>query len=285
MITAHLIGSTFITVMMNGEPFTINSDHPNYEKVKDAIRAKDYTQVEALINTAKAVINYTRGLISIVNDTVYYQGREIKNVLVEKILEMLRDGFDADPMLKFLENLMQNPSHRAVKELYLFLESGKLPITDDGCFLAYKKVRSDYLDFYSGTVDNSIGCVPTIVRNEVDDDRDRTCSTGLHFCSLDYLPHYHGNEGRVMIVKINPADVVSIPSDYSNTKGRTCRYEVIGEYTGPMLEHAFSSPVYSNMTPVMPITEYQGLDEEDDDTEDLWNNLNNDDFDSEQDKY
>jgi hypothetical protein len=32
-----------------------------------------------------------------------------------------------------------------------------------------------------------------------------------------------------MIVKINPADVVSIPSDYDNTKGRTWRYEVVGE--------------------------------------------------------
>lgn len=34
-----------------------------------------------------------------------------------------------------------------------------------------------------------------------------------------------------MILKINPADVVAIPADYNNTKGRTCRYEVIGEYT------------------------------------------------------
>jgi hypothetical protein len=32
-----------------------------------------------------------------------------------------------------------------------------------------------------------------------------------------------------MVVKINPADVVSIPNDYSNTKGRTWRYEVVGE--------------------------------------------------------
>jgi hypothetical protein len=32
-----------------------------------------------------------------------------------------------------------------------------------------------------------------------------------------------------MILKINPRDVVSIPSDYNNSKGRTCRYEVIDE--------------------------------------------------------
>ena len=33
-----------------------------------------------------------------------------------------------------------------------------------------------------------------------------------------------------MILKINPRDVVSIPTDYNNSKGRTCRYEVIGEH-------------------------------------------------------
>ena len=32
-----------------------------------------------------------------------------------------------------------------------------------------------------------------------------------------------------MILKINPRDVVSIPADYGDTKGRCCRYQVIGE--------------------------------------------------------
>ena len=38
-----------------------------------------------------------------------------------------------------------------------------------------------------------------------------------------------------MILKINPADVVSIPSDHQQQKGRTWRYEVIGEV--PAEEH------------------------------------------------
>ena len=33
-----------------------------------------------------------------------------------------------------------------------------------------------------------------------------------------------------MIVKIDPADVVSIPVDYNNSKGRCCKYEVIAEH-------------------------------------------------------
>jgi hypothetical protein len=44
---------------------------------------------------------------------------------------------------------------------------------------------------------------------------------------MSYLNHFGG--ARTVIVKVNPRDVVSIPSDYNGAKGRTCRYEVIGE--------------------------------------------------------
>jgi len=57
------------------------------------------------------------------------------------------------------------------------------------------------------------------------------------------LNHFGGE--RIVIVKINPADVVSIPSDYNDAKGRTCRYEVIGEL-GVEAEEAFTAPVQEN---------------------------------------
>ena len=126
---------------------------------------------------------------------------------------------------------MQNPSHRAVNELYDFLEAGELPITEDGCFLAFKNVRSNYMDIHSGTFRNQVGDVCEMLRNKVDEDKDRTCSYGLHFCSIAYLPHFSDSDGgHTMIVKINPKDVVAIPADYNNTKGRTCKYEVVAEY-------------------------------------------------------
>lgn len=256
MITAYLIGSTFITVMVDGNSHTIASDHTNFDKVKKAIKDNDLALVENLINVKSSLINYVHGKIKIEDDIVTYNGRVINSSLVERILEMMRDGFNVDSMLNFLENLMNNPSHQAVQELYGFLEVGMLPITTDGHFLAYKRVNDNYLDFFSGTVDHSIGTVVTMDRNQVDDNRHRTCSTGLHFCSLKYLPSYHSNEGKIIIVKINPADVVSIPTDYNNTKGRACRYEVIGEYTGPESKSAFTSSVYDNMTPVTPTETY-----------------------------
>jgi hypothetical protein len=242
-ITASIVGPTFITVMMDGKTHTINGDHMHYDAIREALKNKDHARVESLINVRQAVIKYAAGKVTVDGDRVMYGDHEIKGSVVQRILAMIREGFDPQPMVRFLQNLMANPSKRAVDELYGFLESTALPITEDGCFLAYKKVNDNYRDFYTGTMDNSVGTVVEMPRNQVDDERGRTCSYGLHFCSLSYLPHYHGGHGRVMIVKINPADVVSIPSDYNNAKGRACRYEVIGEHAYEDRE-AFNTPVW-----------------------------------------
>jgi hypothetical protein len=92
-------------------------------------------------------------------------------------------------------------------------------------------------------MDNSPGRVVEMERNQVDDNKDQTCSTGLHFCGMSYLSHFSGE--RTVIVKVNPADVVSIPSDYNGAKGRACRYEVVGEL-GVEPEQAFTASVQEN---------------------------------------
>ena len=116
--------------------------------------------------------------------------------------------------------------------------------------MAYKAVRSDFKDIHSGTFDNSVGQTVSMPRNAVDDDKNRTCSAGLHFCSFEYLPHFAHANGHVVLVKINPRDVVAIPADYNDTKGRTCRYEVTGEYEGYYKEGGpyFKSMVYDPET-------------------------------------
>lgn len=222
---------TSITLVLNGVTHILTQEsHPNYDKVREALKAKEFDQLEALIDVPKAVEAFGKGKVKVVDGVVYYGDYAIHNTLTKRMMEMMGEGFDVDPMALFLENLMQNPSKRAVDELYDFLEACDLPITDDGHFVAYKKVRSDYRDIYTGKMDNSVGQILTMPRNMVDEDKARTCSAGLHFCSQSYLPHFGASHGdKVVIVKINPADVVAIPADYHNAKGRTCRYEVIGE--------------------------------------------------------
>jgi hypothetical protein len=229
-----------IVIVVGNKSHTVNSTHLSYDKIKDAIKAEDWLAIPDLLEPKKVILKYGSGNVTIVGDTLYWKGAVMHNALTNKVIAMLGEGFPLDPMIRFMHNLMANPSKRAVTELYGFLEKGNLPITPDGHFLAYKKVRDNYKDVHSGTFDNSVGQICEMERNEVDDDKDRTCSAGLHFCSEDYLRSFGGE--RVMILKINPADVVSIPSDYNDSKGRACRYEVVGEVNGAP-EKAFTSSV------------------------------------------
>lgn len=240
MAYPFIIQGSNLTVVIDGTPHTISNTHVTFEKVKEAIKAGDWDKVKDIIEPKKVVLNYGQGNVSIQGTTLYWKGKPWHNAMATRMIQMLTDGFPIDPMVKFMENLMMNPSNRSVQELYGFLEKNNLPITPDGCFLAYKKVRSDFKDVHSGTFDNSPGQVVSMPRNEVDDVADNTCSHGLHFCSKEYLQHFGGD--RTVIVKINPADVVSIPRDYNESKGRCCRYEVISEL-GVDPDQAFVKPV------------------------------------------
>lgn len=239
----YIIQGSNIVVVIDNTSHTINSEHPYYENIKHAIKTKDWATVNNLIDVKEVIVNFSGGNVSVKNSELYWKGTPMHNALSKRIIQMLKDGFEVTPMVNFMHNLMENPSKRAVDELYGFLEANMLPITPDGHFLAYKKVRDDYKDCYTGTIDNSVGQYVSMPRNEVDDDRSRTCSHGLHFCSEGYLKHFGGN--RTMILKINPRDCVSFPEDYNNTKGRCCAYKVIGEMKGEAKE-AFTSVVQEN---------------------------------------
>ena len=240
---AYIIQGTNIIIALDGASHTVTTSHIAYDKIKEAIKVNDVPEIRDLINPKQVVINYASGNVEIKGSEFLWKGRPMHNALSTKMIEMLKEGFPIDPLVAFMHNLAKNPSKRAVDELYGFLEKGALPITPDGYFLAYKKVRANYMDCHTGTISNHVGAVVEMERNEVDDNKDRTCSAGLHFCSQEYLKSFGGE--RTMILKINPADVVSIPSDYNLTKGRTCRYEVIGELDAAP-EKAFTRPVQTN---------------------------------------
>ena len=229
-----------ISVYVDGDLKSIHRDSLAYPQVVAAIqRDASAEEIKSIIaSDLEKVADAVEALkdqritddVAIDGGAVTFKGTPIDNTLTARMLRQLREGFDLKPMARFLENLMQNPSYRAVHDLYSFLEYGKMPITEDGCFLAYKKVRADYRDIRTGTIDNSVGQVVSMPRNRVNEDPEQTCSFGLHVCSFDYLPHYaSAADDRVMITKVNPRDVVAIPKDYHDTKMRVSCYEVVGE--------------------------------------------------------
>lgn len=226
------------------QSFTVQSSHPNYQQLKTAILDNDEVSFKRLLNVAQTIKEDTNGSVSVVDGNVVFNGKTIHHVLTQRMLEHLRSGYGVNPILRFLSRLMQNPSNNSTEQLCRFLENKCLPITEDGFFLAYKTVRSDYYDKYTGKILNKVGCKPSMPRNEISDDPHVDCGKGLHAGALHYAgPQgwYHSGGEHVMIVKIDPANVVSVPHDHSCGKLRTCAYEVISEYQGEL-----NKPVYTD---------------------------------------
>lgn len=226
---AMIKSATGMTLILDGTTYNLQSDHPSYSKIIERLANKDYNNLEDLINVSKAVESFGEGKLSVKGGVVYYNGKQLHGCITDSILGLIKDGFSVEPIVNFLDNLSKNPSFRAQNELYGFLEYGKLPITEDGCFLTYKKIRKDWKDIHSGKFDNSIGAVCEMPRHEVDDNSSNTCSYGLHVCSYEYTKSFGGSDSRLVLCKVNPADVVSIPVDYNNTKMRCCKYVVVAE--------------------------------------------------------
>lgn len=230
----YLIQGKNIILVTDGKSHTISRDtHIAYNKIVEALKEQRWDDLRDLIEPKKAIVNFGAGNVSIEEDEIFWKGQPFHNSLSKRMIEMYLDGFPIDPMVRFMENLMENPSKRSVDQMYNFLERNSLPITEDGHFLAFKKVRKDnYNDIHSNTIYNGIGEIVEMARNGVDDNPDSYCSSGLHFCSESYLAHFGSSGDPVMILKINPRDVVSVPNDYNGAKGRCCRYEVVAQVNG-----------------------------------------------------
>lgn len=219
----------------DGDAFVFPADHRNFDKVRRALSDKrPASEIKELTDVLKAVkagleAPIASGLVKADRNGVTYRDRPIDGSVVERIKEHIAEGLDVKPLINFLEKLLQNHRREAVLSLYDFLAVNNIPLTEDGDFITYKKVREDYRDIHSGTFDNSVGMKPRVEPWEVEADRSQTCAKGLHVCSRSYLPHFGGSGSRVVICKVNPADVVAVPNDYNNAKMRVCGYEVIGE--------------------------------------------------------
>lgn len=298
----QITGST-VTVLVNGRTYA--ADRSNKAATDEIVKAlaDPNTEPEALVdlfnvaNALNAAVDaavaeikpqyLTKGVIKVTRNGVTFNGAPLHNSLADKLVEIASLGLPIGGWVRFAENLYQNPSESAREELFDWLSGADTPITGDGHFIAYKIVGNDYKDLYTSTFDNSVGQVVELENREaVDSDRHNVCSHGLHFCSRDYLPNYgnvrNGGTDRIVLVKINPADVVSIPMDYNHTKGRTWRYEVVGEieytevfgdtptWTSPIVDDYDYDDEYDEEWEDEDDEEtFDGIDDLDEDLEDL----------------
>ena len=216
----------FVSVLVGGQPFQLLASHPTFRRMRNALRYKRWSRVPALVNLAQSISNRSHGNVEVRDGKVLYKGSEIDSSLTRMMVSLIEHGQPVANMLRFMDNLYGNPNPKAIQGLYEFLQCYSMPITDDGCFVAYKRVDGEYRDIHTHSVDNHVGTVNIMPRRDVDKDPYNPCSRGYHFCSRAYLSGFPGD--HLMAVKVNPADVDEIP-EVACGKGRTWRYEVIEE--------------------------------------------------------
>lgn len=234
-IIATKEGAVIFTGMKS---YNVSIDHPNYENIMTAAKNGEWLSIPTLVDmvaTVNAAVLETgnRNLV-LAGDKVMYKHIALPDDLAAYIVNMIRDKFELTPMIKFMDKLLANPDHRIFQQLFGFLSYGKNPINKEGNIISYKRVRHDYTSVHDSKTDHSIGTTVTLPREKCNNNPEQTCSTGLHFCSRDYLANFSGD--RIIVLEISPTDVVSIPVDYNNTKGRACKYTVIGELTADEME-------------------------------------------------
>lgn len=223
----------------DGSFHAINSDTLGFDATLAAIMANDLDSAiihSTPLTTIVARLREVSDEFGTDGDVVTRNGKALPSRLGSLLLSYARSGDRAlNALCRFIMRLDANPSKRSVESLYDWVEANGLTINTDGFIVAYKGVGNDGLSVHSGTaavdgvvingrIPNKVGSVVTMPRNEVQDDPSIGCHQGLHVGSHSYASSFGA---RLLTCVVDPADVVSVPTDCGAAKMRVCRYTVV----------------------------------------------------------
>lgn len=217
-----------LTIVLDGELYSISSDEPNFNRVYKAAVNNDEAFIRNYFESTKLIILGTvkvkNGIPVTEDGTEIVSRNELSNFIKLLVKRgMISEDADIEPVKPFLMKILQNKFINCLTELYEFCEAGDFEITKEGNLIAYKRVNSDLTSCHDGTTQHAVGQYTE--EKEFDTDRTRTCSNGLHFCSYSYLNCFSGD--TVIAVEVDPRDIVAIPDDYNFSKGRCRKYKTV----------------------------------------------------------
>ncbi len=245
------------TVTLNGQPHLFDPSHPQYTSLIQCVHTGDADEFVNLLNTGFQIENWSHGNFEFIEGVLLFEGEQVAKDPTNRIVECMQQGFPHEFMLNYLTNLYDNVSERAVQESYKWSSHKGLPITEDGMLVGYKGVRTyagetiqgkngeikegDLVDIYTGSsFRNNVGDTASMKRRQVCDDHTQGCDSGLHVGTYDYACNWAGSTGVVVLVKFNPKDIVSVPSDCNCEKMRVSSYEVISVAREQLEEAVYS---------------------------------------------
>lgn len=228
----YVLRDDVITVIINGKSHMVQrATHPLYHNLVAAINNNDEDYIINNIDIKSAISTVTNGSVTISSTgKVLFNGSEVSNKFADRIMSVAANQGAIKPLMEFFDRLMANTSMNTINQISRFIDEHNLPITHDGYLIGYKAVSNEYMDLHTNTISNKVGSVVTMPRNQVCDDPNQDCAAGLHFSNFSYALGFGGRNTKLMVVKIDPADIVCIPSS-STAKARCCKYVVVDEQT------------------------------------------------------
>jgi len=208
------------------------TDSIRCKKLLDLIKNKATdAELLAAIDTGLHITMHKSGLFGIENGNVFILGDKLPKSMGDRVIEFAEAGLPLEPLIKFWNNCQANPDPTAKSDLYAFLEQNGHPITSDGCFIAYRYVTKDkdgsLWDAHTHTMRNDVGRKVSMERSLCCPDRNKTCEAGLHVAAEEFVRGHRGGGSVVVEVKVNPKNVVAIPTDYNGQKMRCCEFDVL----------------------------------------------------------
>lgn len=250
MITAKTLSNNTMTVIVNNgqQILFATKEQPYWVEKVDAYMAGNEAKLIELMNMKQLMEKFSKGGLVVADNGVFYKDMPLAGVDVDRVLAYMRSNISYDSIANYMVRKFANPSRRAITEMYNFLEHRQMPLTPQGFITAYKGVQADFFSVSSGKepllvgrrndtgqIYNGVGETIHMDRSFVDDDFRVDCSGGLHAGSLQYAKDWaRQHNGIIILIEIDPADVVSVPADCSCSKLRCCKYKVVGTYNGPL---------------------------------------------------
>ena len=227
MVNYHVLNES-IVLNYEGKTQTVAVGDSRYEDILQCIRDNRLNDIPAIVDIITAInVDIGDTGIELRDDGLLWDGdTALPAMLSERILKFKELKLPYGPLFAFWDRLKKNPSYNARQMLFKFLEHNGHPLTQDGCFIAYRGVTTEFKDAHSGKFDNTPGSVCEMPRDQVDDNPNNTCSAGLHVACFNYAKDFGA---KLVEVKVSPEDVVCVPTDYEGTKMRTCKFEVLRE--------------------------------------------------------
>ncbi len=282
-----------IVFVVSGTSYKVVKGDKNYYAVAKAIKDnKNGDEILEIFRVGGNIQAVLKDMPRVTFDgtNVFVDGEVLHDSIVQKVVNIARDGLPVEPVLKFIDNVSKNPSFNSRQQGYGFLEHSDIALTEDGYFIAFRAVANNYLSKRAnkdGSVNrNMVGDVVEMDRSLVDDNPDNHCSQGLHVGSIKYAGQggfYHNYGDRTMLVKVNPADIVSVPNDHSCQKCRVCKYEVVGEVDKVMEVSLYTTEGQPYPVQFADAVEFSGFDYDDDydDDNEIYDYEDEDEWDSE----